>query len=51
MEGRIYPDEWARPEAFSPQTFGSVGVIAALLFVVAGRIALLIGNRVPWLSR
>jgi len=36
---------------FHRRLFGSVRLIAALLFVVAGRIALLIGNRVPWLSR
>lgn len=30
---------------------GRVRIAAAMLFFVAGRIALLIGNRVPWLSR
>jgi hypothetical protein len=36
---------------FHSRLSGSIRLIAALLFVVAGRIALLIGNRVPWLSR
>jgi hypothetical protein len=36
---------------FHRRLSGSIRLIAALLFVVAGRIALLIGNRVPWLSR
>jgi len=36
---------------FHRRLSGTTRLIAALLFVVAGRIALLIGNRVPWLSR
>jgi hypothetical protein len=36
---------------FHRRLSGSIRLIAGLLFVVAGRIALLIGNRVPWLSR